>query len=132
MKFEQATTYRISSYKTRGYYFFPVPSIAGIIRMRVLFEGWYYYQNFIDLDNKPRNPDIFICDMRHNNQLISQRMHKKCTQVSAQKTNISIDNLIFFMRYVLTFIIEPVVRDQIIISFDLKISPRGLFEGGYY
>ena len=36
------------------------------------------------------------------------------------------------MRYVLTFIIEPVVRDQIIISFDLKISPRGLFEGGYY
>ena len=35
--------YRISSYKTRGYYFFTSPSIAGIIRMRVLFEGWYYF-----------------------------------------------------------------------------------------
>ena len=32
-------TYRISSYKTRGYYFFKRPSTAGIIRMRVLFEG---------------------------------------------------------------------------------------------
>ena len=34
--------YRISSYKTRGYYFFVRPSTAGIIRMRLLFEGWYY------------------------------------------------------------------------------------------
>ena len=35
--------YRISSYKTQGYYFFTRPSSAGIIRMRVLIKGWYYY-----------------------------------------------------------------------------------------
>ena len=33
------TNYRISSYKTRRYYFFGVPSTAGIIRMPVLLEG---------------------------------------------------------------------------------------------
>ena len=32
-------SYRISSNKTRGYYFFNRPSTEGIIRMRVLFEG---------------------------------------------------------------------------------------------
>ena len=35
-------SYRISSYKARGYYFFGGPSAAGIIRMRVLFEGVDY------------------------------------------------------------------------------------------
>ena len=40
--------YRISSNNTRGYYFFAEPSTAGIIRTRVLIEGWYYYQNFIN------------------------------------------------------------------------------------
>ena len=39
----RARPYRISSNKTRGYYFFEVLSTAGIIRMRALFEGWYYY-----------------------------------------------------------------------------------------
>ena len=43
-----------------GIIFFAGPSTSGIIRMRVLFEGWYYYYNFIDFDIKPRNPDIFI------------------------------------------------------------------------
>jgi hypothetical protein len=38
-------TYRISSYKTRGYYFFTRPSTVGIIGMLVLIEGWYYYSN---------------------------------------------------------------------------------------
>ena len=33
-------TYRISSYKTRGYYFFSEPSTVGNIRTRVLFEAW--------------------------------------------------------------------------------------------
>ena len=37
-------TYRISSNKTRLYYFFTRPSTVGIIRMWVLIEGWYYYQ----------------------------------------------------------------------------------------
>ena len=37
------TMYRISSNKTRGYYFFAEPTTAGIIRVRALFEGWYYY-----------------------------------------------------------------------------------------
>ena len=32
----------ISSYKSSGYYFFSGPSTAGIIRIRALFEGWYY------------------------------------------------------------------------------------------
>ena len=31
--------YHIFSYKTRGYYFFTRPSIAGIIRTQVLLEG---------------------------------------------------------------------------------------------
>ena len=44
--------YRISSNKTRGYYFFRRPSAAGIIRMWVLIKGWYYYQNFINPDMK--------------------------------------------------------------------------------
>ena len=35
------------------YYFFTRPSSAGIIRMRVLIKGWYYYQ-------KPTNPEVFI------------------------------------------------------------------------
>ena len=38
-EFRVNNTYRISSYKTRGYYFFTEPSTEGIIRMRVLFEG---------------------------------------------------------------------------------------------
>ena len=40
-KFEINTIerYRISSNKTRGYYFFTGSSTEGIIRMRVLFEG---------------------------------------------------------------------------------------------
>ena len=54
--FEFSHTYRISSYKTRGYYFFTRPSTSGIIRTRVLIEGWYYYQNFIKL----ANPEMFI------------------------------------------------------------------------
>ena len=48
--FHKYCTYRISSNKTRGYYSFTRPSTAGIIRMRVLIEGWYYYQNFINLE----------------------------------------------------------------------------------
>ena len=48
--------YRISSNKTRGDYLFTRPSTAGIIRTRVLIEGWYYYQNFI----KSANPEMFI------------------------------------------------------------------------
>ena len=35
----KSSTYRISSYKTRRYFFFEEPSSAGIIRMRALFEG---------------------------------------------------------------------------------------------
>ena len=30
------------------------PSTAGIIRTQVLIEGWYYYQNFINLDIETR------------------------------------------------------------------------------
>ena len=37
-----------------GYYFFTRPSTAGIIRTRVLIEGWYYYEKFINLDIKTR------------------------------------------------------------------------------
>ena len=54
---------RISSNKTRGYYFFTRPSTAGIIRTRVLIEGWYYYQDLMNIDiktRKPANPYIFI------------------------------------------------------------------------
>ena len=47
---DQKLKYRISSYKTRGYYYFTRPSSAGIIRMRVLIEGGYYYQNFINFE----------------------------------------------------------------------------------
>ena len=47
--------YRISSYKTHGYYFFIRPSTAGIIRMRVLFEGWYYF-----LKVQTLNPHFFV------------------------------------------------------------------------
>ena len=46
--------YRISSYKTRGYYFFARPSTAGIIRVRVLFEGVDYYKKVPTLENKAR------------------------------------------------------------------------------
>ena len=46
------TNYRISSNKTHGYYFFTRPSNAGIIRMQVLIEGWYYYQSFLNFYNK--------------------------------------------------------------------------------
>ena len=49
-----ATIYRISSYKTRGYYFFAGPSTAGIIRTRVLFEGVYYSKRLPFLENKAR------------------------------------------------------------------------------
>ena len=56
--------YRISSNKTRGYYFFTRPSTAGIIRTRVLIEGWYYYQDLMNIEIKtplkPANPNIFI------------------------------------------------------------------------
>ena len=48
--------YRISSNKTRGYYFFTGPSNAGIIRTRVLIEGWYYYQDLLIIDIKTRKP----------------------------------------------------------------------------
>ena len=51
--------YRISSNKTRGYYFFTRPSTAGIIRTRVLIQGWYYYQKFINLDIKTRKINQF-------------------------------------------------------------------------
>ena len=44
---------RISSNKTRGYYFFTRPSTAGIIRTRVLIEGWYY-QDLMNIDIKTR------------------------------------------------------------------------------
>ena len=60
---EFKTPYRISSNKTRRYYFFRRPSTAGIVRTRVLIEGWYYYQTFINLDintRKPANPKVFI------------------------------------------------------------------------
>ena len=53
-KNELALTYRISSYKTRGYYFFIEPSTAGIIRARVLFEGVDYYQKVIIFGFKSR------------------------------------------------------------------------------
>ena len=43
--------YRISSNKTRGYYFFAGPSTAGIIRMRVLFEGVDYSKKVPTLEN---------------------------------------------------------------------------------
>jgi hypothetical protein len=56
LQFATYLEYCISSYKTRGYYFFTRPSTAGIIRMRVLIEGWYYYQKFINLDIKTRKP----------------------------------------------------------------------------
>ena len=46
--------YRISSYKTRGYYFFVWPSNEGIIRMRVLFEGGDYSKRLQTLENKAR------------------------------------------------------------------------------
>ena len=49
-----AWSYRISSYKTRGYYFFVRPSTAGIIRMRVLFEGVDYSKKVSILENKAR------------------------------------------------------------------------------
>ena len=48
--------YRISSNKTRGYYLFTRPSTAGIIRMRALIEGWYYYQDLMYSDIKTRKP----------------------------------------------------------------------------
>ena len=38
--------YRISSNKTRGYFFFTRPSSAGIIRMRVLFKGGSYMRKY--------------------------------------------------------------------------------------
>ena len=37
-----------------GYYFFTRPSTAGIIRMRVLFEGWYYCLKVQSLKIKTR------------------------------------------------------------------------------
>ena len=56
------TPYRISSNKTRRYYFFIGASTAGIIRTRVLIEGWYYYQDLMNivLILKSTNPNIFI------------------------------------------------------------------------
>ena len=42
----------ISSYKNRGYYFFTRPSTAGIIRMRVLFEGVDYSKKLSTLKVK--------------------------------------------------------------------------------
>ena len=59
LSLDKTLTYRISSYKTRGYYFFARPSTAGIIRMRVLIEGWYYYQYFVNLEIKTRNATLF-------------------------------------------------------------------------
>ena len=47
-------TYRISSYKTRGYYFFAGPSTAGIIRVRVLLEGVDYSKKLPFLEIKAR------------------------------------------------------------------------------
>ena len=52
----QKRRYSISSYKTRGYYFFTRPSTAGIIRTRVLIEGWYYYQDVMNIDIKTSKP----------------------------------------------------------------------------
>ena len=48
------SAYRISSYKTRGYYFFVWPSNEGIIRTRVLFEGVDYSKRSQTLENKAR------------------------------------------------------------------------------
>ena len=48
--------YHISSYKARRYYSFTRPLTACIIRTRVLIEGWCYYQNFINLGIKTRQP----------------------------------------------------------------------------
>ena len=44
--------YRISSYKTRGYYFYARPSTTGNIRVRVLFEGVDYHKKVPTLENK--------------------------------------------------------------------------------
>ena len=54
-KNELALTYRISSYKTRGYYFFTKPLTAGIIRMRALLEGVDYSMKLSILKLKPAN-----------------------------------------------------------------------------
>ena len=40
--------------------FFSGPSTAGIIRMRALFEGQYYYFKFINFEIKARNPNVFF------------------------------------------------------------------------
>ena len=45
--------YRISSYKTHGYYFFIRPSTAGIIRMWALLEGVDYFMKLSILKLKP-------------------------------------------------------------------------------
>ena len=54
--------YRISSYKTRGYYFFAGPSTAGIIRVRVLFEGVDYSKKLPFLEIKD---DLRLKSMYH-------------------------------------------------------------------
>ena len=59
-------TYRISSNKTRGYYFFIRPSNAGIIRMRVLFEGLYYFLKVQNLNIKTR----FFCSCIGKNDCV--------------------------------------------------------------
>ena len=48
---EMETGWGISSNKTRGYYFFAGPSTAGIIRMRVLFEGVDYSKKVPTFEN---------------------------------------------------------------------------------
>ena len=63
--------YRISSNNTRGYYFFIRPSIAGIIRMRVLFEGWYYFLKVQNLKIKTR----IFCWPIGKNYLFKQGIH---------------------------------------------------------
>ena len=84
-------TYRISSYKTRGYYFFTRPSNAGIIRMRVLIEGWYYYQMFINLD-KPwslyyQNRALFACHKLRNQFNNPFLMSYLCINISTYVTH---------------------------------------------
>ena len=51
---EKKFVYCISSYKTRGYYFFVEPTTAGIIRMWVLFEGVDYSKKVPTLEYKVR------------------------------------------------------------------------------
>ena len=123
------SNYHISSNKTRGYHFFIWPSTEGIIRMRVLIEGLYYFQNFIYLE-------VFLIK-------ITRFLHGVIKNIWINQFYISFNELcIKIFRYICNsfkkdygtdwFLYLHCKKRAILMINVLKYCPRGYIEGRYY